>query len=570
MGEVIRLVGSSEELGGWNPDAGVVLTTSPNLYPQWTGNVYFKAVPEQSAIEIEYKYVRDRTSMSDGLVWESLREKKPSKNRQLCLQIGDAKSSAQGTWFVCDPSPGLQRASEVIFIPACKFARDGAFESSYQLIGEDLGFGSYGTVRRCWQLQSEAKDCHSFAAKQIVKAKLKQTEVHKLMGSETTEGEIALHMAQSHPHIVELFEVFDEPGQMVLVMEACDGGDLLDYVQHHAMKFGFGVSEEASTTVMGQLLSALDYLHQQRIVHRDVKCENVLLRHRCTALENNVCKLCDLGFAARLPEDGFLKDPVGSLDYASPEVLTTPTSYGTSSDLWAAGVVFYILLSSQQPFFADTDREVVQKIRGCMYSMEGDMWDTVSETSKTFIRGLISLYPGRRHTAAAALLKRFTALFDGPSIPVTFQVKAETRMGETLRVVGNSAELGDWDPASGLALTTNPEMYPEWRATVYLRAPFSRKGLMDVEYKYVRDRRCVDGVCSWEEMPWNRRFKLMVDYDWPGERSKSGISQSGSGVHQAASPQSSDGDMAVSQQSGAMCLPHFEVGVCKFDHFNGH
>jgi len=219
-------------------------------------------------------------------------------------------------------------------MPGCSAARSEVFESSYDLVGDKLGYGAFGTLWRCWKIRPGAKNGHAFAAKQMDKSQLMQYDVWNLFGSEKTEGEgeIKLHLRQKHPHIVQLFEVFDEALKVTLVMEACDGGDLFHHVTSHKRLCGVGVSEEAATAVMAQMLSALDYLHQQSIVHRDVKCENVLLRHRRLALERNTCKLCDFGLASHLPLGGVFQEPVGSLDYAAPEMCKRGCKRGLPMD----------------------------------------------------------------------------------------------------------------------------------------------------------------------------------------------------------------------------------------------
>lgn len=566
-GEMIRISGSSPELGCWNPDLGIALATDAELYPQWKATVYFRAPPEQSAIVVNYKYVRDHSFQGDGMLWESLPEESQPEShstRSVCLE--PTSPSTAGEWLVCDPGLGVLRTDNILFIPKCKVAADGSFGDSYVLdeVGERLGFGGFGTVSRCFHVESEDSNCHCLAAKQIAKSGLKQRDVDNLLGPSGAEGEIGLHMKQRHPHIVKLIEVFDEPFQITLVMETCDGGDLLCHIQDHKRAFSVGFSEQAAALVLGQVLSALDYLHQQRIVHRDTKCENVLLQHRNIPLEKNCCKLSDFGLAARMPEKGALQLPVGSLDYAAPEVLQRRANYGTPADLWAAGVIWFMVLSGIPPFFAETDRDVIQKIRKCAYSLHGGLWDKVSESVKRNIRGLLNADPEMRRATADAVLDSTwheMKLSDGHCIPVTFYVKAETQMGEILRLVGSSAELGGWNPDSGVTLTTNAGLYPQWKATVHFKAPPGQRSHMDVQYKYILDRRSSGHGVGWESMPWNRHFRLILEYD-----SENGIS--GYSLKQSASNSGSEPEVDQAKNAANMVRSDMKVSLCQFDNFH--
>lgn len=570
-GETIRIVGSCPELGNWNADLGIPLATDPALYPQWRATVYVRAPPEQSAISMNYKYVRDHTFRGAGVLWESLPEENQPEShstRSVCLEPASSTSEpgTEGEWLVCDPDLGVLRTENITFIPKCKFAADGSFEEAYvpDSIGESLGFGAFGTVTRCFGVESEYGNCHCLAAKQIIKTGLRQRDVDNLLGRTGAGGEIGLHMGQKHPHIVRLFEVFDEPGRLTMVMETCDGGDLLSHIQDHKRAFSVGFSERAADVLLSQLLAALDYLHQQRIVHRDTKCENILLMHRNIPLEKNSCKLCDFGLATRLPEKGILQTPVGSLDYAAPEVLQKTANYGTPADLWAAGVIWFMVLSGIPPFFAETDRDVVQKIRKCEYSLHGDLWDKVSESVRNNVRGLINGDPERRRATSDAVLDstwdQRTAP-DGICIPVTFYVEVETKVGEVLRLVGSSPEIGEWNADSGVVLTTHAGLYPQWKATVNFKAPPGQRSHMDVQYKYILDRRSSGRDLGWESMSWNRHFRLMLEYDSENSMSSWSLKNSeGSG--------GSEPELHLARSPKSIVRADMSVSLCQFDHFN--
>lgn len=220
-----------------------------------------------------------------------------------------------------------------------------------------------------------------------------------------------MHLGLTHPHVVKLYEVFEDADVVSLVMERCNGGDLFDLIASHADKGG--LTETCSARVQVHLLSALAFLHDIPVVHRDVKCENVLLSQKGIPPEQNTYKLCDFGFAARPePPEYRLSTRMGSPDTVAPEVVRGH-AYWTPVDCWAAGVLLYMSLSATPPFYATSDAEVLQKVKHCLYKMEGSRWEHVSGESKSLIRQLMCAEQSSRATAQQALqhpfLKRYMA-----------------------------------------------------------------------------------------------------------------------------------------------------------------
>lgn len=294
-------------------------------------------------------------------------------------------------------------------------AEPGSFEATYMLLGEEpLGEGSFGLVWRCqrWKCDGDAAaGCEERAAKRIAKARLAPRDVRNLFGDGKLEGEIKMHLGLTHPHVVKLYEVFEDADVVSLVMERCNGGDLFDLIASHADKGG--LTETCSARVQVHLLSALAFLHDIPVVHRDVKCENVLLSQKGIPPEQNTYKLCDFGFAARPePPEYRLSTRMGSPDTVAPEVVRGH-AYWTPVDCWAAGVLLYMSLSATPPFYATSDAEVLQKVKHCLYKMEGSRWEHVSGESKSLIRQLMCAEQSSRATAQQALqhpfLKRYMA-----------------------------------------------------------------------------------------------------------------------------------------------------------------
>eukprot|EP00930_Biecheleria_cincta_P074474 TRINITY_DN61690_c0_g1_i1.p1 TRINITY_DN61690_c0_g1~~TRINITY_DN61690_c0_g1_i1.p1 ORF type:complete len:624 (+),score=98.19 TRINITY_DN61690_c0_g1_i1:164-1873(+) len=280
------------------------------------------------------------------------------------------------------------------------------FERSYSLVGHGpLGEGTFGLVWLCTpktpnRLGSpDSPAPKELAAKIVRKARLQPRDMRYLLGE---DGEVQLHLTMKHPHIVQLFEYFDEPATVTLVLEYCQGGDLFDaIVAQSSKKTSRGFTGKQSVVATRHVLSALAYIHEQSVVHRDIKCENILLQHRDIAVEDNVFKLCDFGFAAHDKGEG-LTDRLGSPDTVAPEVVVG-TKYSTPADLWSTGVLVYMMLSAQPPFYGSTDQEVLRKVRTGSYSLTGEPWDSTSPEAKNLISSLMTVEPKLRPTATEAL-----------------------------------------------------------------------------------------------------------------------------------------------------------------------
>lgn len=276
------------------------------------------------------------------------------------------------------------------------------FEDRYALVGNGpLGEGTFGLVWRCTpkgQALSDANRGEERAAKIVRKARLQPRDMNYLLGE---DGEVRTHLTMKHPHIVQLFEFFDEPHTVTLVLEYCRGGDLFDAIVKQSRETGRGFTEQQAAIATQHVLSALAYVHGQQVVHRDIKCENVLLAHKDVPVEHNIFKLCDFGFAAHDRGDG-LMDRLGSPDTVAPEVVVG-TRYSTPVDLWSAGVLVYMMLSATPPFYAPTDTEVLRKVRTGSYSLSGELWDSISFEPKNLIMSLMTVESSLRPSAAQAL-----------------------------------------------------------------------------------------------------------------------------------------------------------------------
>jgi serine/threonine protein kinase len=269
-----------------------------------------------------------------------------------------------------------------------------SFHNSYDLLGDaPMASGGFSHVWRC----SRRGNVGAIRAVKIVNLdKLSQRGRRFLLGHNNRHGEIQLHQSLCHPHIVELMEVFHDSGVASLVMEYCHGGDLLEIVLQHRELHRTGLPEDGAARVMAHLCLALAYLHGNRIIHRDVKCENVLqMEVRGTALDAATFKLGDLGLAARLLKDQVLLEQVGSPSTSAPEVLLG-RPHAMPADMWSAGATLFTMLAARRPW--DGVTATVGKI-----SLQGGCWEKTSDSVRNLVEQLLHPDPLLRISAEAAL-----------------------------------------------------------------------------------------------------------------------------------------------------------------------
>uniref|UniRef100_A0A7S0G7T2 Protein kinase domain-containing protein n=2 Tax=Rhodosorus marinus TaxID=101924 RepID=A0A7S0G7T2_9RHOD len=181
-------------------------------------------------------------------------------------------------------------------------------------------------------------------------------------------------------------------------MELMRGGELFDQIADRGR-----FSEKDASMVMRSIVQAISFLHLHHIIHRDLKPENVLCKDSSWPL---VVKLSDFGLASATEDkinDGEL---IGTPGYVAPEVVMRKP-YDFAVDMWAAGVILYIMLSGKMPFFGKTDRECLRKIATGRYAFPPKQWSTVSEDAQSLIRSLLQVDPAKRLTAVAALNHRW-------------------------------------------------------------------------------------------------------------------------------------------------------------------
>ncbi|XP_041737803.1 calcium/calmodulin-dependent protein kinase type II subunit gamma isoform X4 [Coregonus clupeaformis] len=258
------------------------------------------------------------------------------------------------------------------------------FTDEYQLY-EELGKGAFSVVRRC----IKKSNGQEFAAKIINTKKLSARDHQKL------EREARICRLLKHPNIVRLHESISEEGFHYLVFDLVTGGELFEDIV--AREY---YSEADASQCINQILESVHHMHQHDIVHRDLKPENLLLASK---LKGAAVKLADFGLAIEVQGDeqawfGF----AGTPGYLSPEVLRKDP-YGKPVDIWACGVVLYILLVGYPPFWDEDQHKLYQQIKAGAYDFPSPEWDTVTPEAKNLINQMLTINPAKRITADQAL-----------------------------------------------------------------------------------------------------------------------------------------------------------------------
>ncbi|XP_052467787.1 calcium/calmodulin-dependent protein kinase type II delta chain isoform X2 [Carassius gibelio] len=258
------------------------------------------------------------------------------------------------------------------------------FTDEYQLY-EELGKGAFSVVRRC----VKKSNGQEFAAKIINTKKLSARDHQKL------EREARICRLLKHPNIVRLHESISEEGFHYLVFDLVTGGELFEDIV--AREY---YSEADASQCINQILESVNHIHQHDIVHRDLKPENLLLASK---MKGAAVKLADFGLAIEVQGDqqawfGF----AGTPGYLSPEVLRKDP-YGKPVDIWACGVILYILLVGYPPFWDEDQHKLYQQIKAGAYDFPSPEWDTVTPEAKNLINQMLTINPAKRITAEQAL-----------------------------------------------------------------------------------------------------------------------------------------------------------------------
>eukprot|EP00730_Choanoeca_flexa_P004385 TRINITY_DN11679_c2_g1_i1.p1 TRINITY_DN11679_c2_g1~~TRINITY_DN11679_c2_g1_i1.p1 ORF type:complete len:1004 (+),score=170.13 TRINITY_DN11679_c2_g1_i1:152-3163(+) len=263
------------------------------------------------------------------------------------------------------------------------------FVTNYLEMHERLGDGNFADVLKCrCKLTGESYACKIIDKRNVPGSREKLMIIHEVRTMRTLK----------HSGCIKLFDVFETKGKIYLVVELMRDGDLFDHIVKHSK-----LTEPQAKPMVRDMLKAVAHMHSQGIIHRDLKPENVLLTKDKKGRIR--LKLGDFGLAMKVTEP--LYAVCGTPTYVAPEIIDQEqgSGYGLPVDLWAIGVITYILLCGFPPFASSKkdQKELFEKIRAGSYSYPKPYWAGSSKSAKNFIDKLLTVDPGERLSAEQAL-----------------------------------------------------------------------------------------------------------------------------------------------------------------------
>eukprot|EP00184_Porphyridium_aerugineum_P005703 CAMPEP_0184698660 /NCGR_PEP_ID=MMETSP0313-20130426/5197_1 /TAXON_ID=2792 /ORGANISM="Porphyridium aerugineum, Strain SAG 1380-2" /LENGTH=597 /DNA_ID=CAMNT_0027157629 /DNA_START=47 /DNA_END=1840 /DNA_ORIENTATION=+ len=302
----------------------------------------------------------------------------------------------------------------------------------YYDLNEKIGEGLFATVFK----STCKKDRMTVAIKKIAKT---HSNPKILL---YVDREEQMMRVLNHKNIVRTLDVFDDPTHLYIVLEYMPGGMLFKVIAREKH-----FSEVQASSVMRQVGEGLYYLHERGIVHRDLKPDNMLCDRDTFPL---TVKLADFGLAnfvedefnAENNQDDQMTSMVGTPFYVAPEMVMKQ-KYGPPVDMWACGVLLYVMLSGRFPFLGFDQKEVLSKIKKAEFSFPAVDWKDISEGAKSVVMRLLSKDPNIRMTAKELLQHRWITQGEDLSADALASVKRETSLVRSSSFKGQE-NLLDW------------------------------------------------------------------------------------------------------------------------------
>ncbi|RWS07945.1 death-associated protein kinase 1-like protein, partial [Dinothrombium tinctorium] len=243
--------------------------------------------------------------------------------------------------------------------------------------------GQFAVVKRCIQRRSGKE----FAAKFIKKKRTKSSR--RGVAIEDVEREVNILKNLNHENIVQLFDVFDNGNEVILILELVRGGELFDLLSGNER-----LSERDAIAYIKQILVGLKHMHEKNIAHLDLKPENIML------LENqntHRIKLIDFGLSRLLLSNNDVREMMGTPEFVAPEIISyEPVTL--ASDMWSLGVITYNLLSGTSPFLGESKQDTFANITAVNYKFDEEYFSEISNEGINFITKLLVRDPRKRNT----------------------------------------------------------------------------------------------------------------------------------------------------------------------------
>ncbi|CAI2360463.1 unnamed protein product [Moneuplotes crassus] len=256
------------------------------------------------------------------------------------------------------------------------YQRTGSVYEFYEFTGKVLGEGGFGQVHEV----KEKDTGRLLACKQIPRSKIRNQMrfINEVLALKNCD----------HPNIVKLYEVFEEEHDVFLIQEKLNGGELFDYITNRDY-----LTEAEAAKIFSQIIKSLIYCHKMKLTHRDLKPENFMFK---SSKPNSTLKLIDFGYARifqKEPNDGKAKilrmrSKVGTENFMAPEMILR--NYSSSCDIWAAGVILYIMLCGFYPFEGEDEEETFRLIENIEYDFDDEVFDSISDEAKDLISKILT------------------------------------------------------------------------------------------------------------------------------------------------------------------------------------
>ena len=296
-----------------------------------------------------------------------------------------------------------------------------------------IGSGKFGTVREAVRIskpersvQEKRDNLPKFAVKSVHKASANH------MGLEL-KRELLVLKDIDHPNLLNLLETYEDEGYMHFVTELCEGGSLAKKVSDKGH-----LNEDEARIVMGQLLLAVKYLHNNQYVHRDLKPENILFK---STEDLKSLKIVDFGLSKKIEKRNSLNSKVGTPHYMAPEVIAK--KYGEKCDIWSLGITAFVILTGNHPFKGNFTKHIFNQVTNA--NIDTEALTGLSSQAKDFISKMLVKKPSRRLSAEEALKHPWLCVSNIPSQPLTLNFQTQSGFVQTCKRVmmkiSNSSKL---------------------------------------------------------------------------------------------------------------------------------
>ncbi|XP_033999706.1 myosin light chain kinase, smooth muscle [Trematomus bernacchii] len=349
---------------------------------------------------------------------------------------------------------------------------------------EKLGMGKFGLVFKLTH-----KETGRVCAGKFYKGR-------RAKEREAARKEIELMNFLHHPQLVQCLAAYDHKPEMVMVMEFIAGGELFERIVDDS----FVHTELASVRYMQQILEGIAFMHQQNIVHLDMKPENIV----CVDTTGTSVKIIDFGLACKIEGDTPLKVMHGTPEFVAPEVINyEPVCLFT--DMWSIGVICYILLSGESPFQGNNDVETLSLVTAAQWEFDEESFDEITDEAKHFISSLLNKDTRRRMTCEEALAHPWMA-FDSGAVATTKSLSKEKmkrflarqkwkKAGKALLALKRMALLSKGD--SSVSLTSPGEDLPLSPEAEHALQSLERKMQVPPQFtQSLEDLTVVQGSCA--------------------------------------------------------------------------